>query len=73
MRKQHDYTLATRGLIAVDQQDCAGLRQNEPRSKQVGKEKSDMKPRAQPMNVFGNWTIWTVVDPKFHGLSLTKR
>lgn len=25
------------------------------------------------MNVFGNRTIWAVVDAKFHGLSLTKR
>jgi len=32
-----------------------------------------MEPRLQPMNVFGNRTIWTVVDAKFHGLSLTKR
>ncbi len=27
----------------------------------------------QPMNVFGYRTIWTVVDAKFHRLSLTKR
>ena len=32
-----------------------------------------MEPRPQPMNVFGNRTIWTVVDAEFHGLSLTKR
>ena len=25
------------------------------------------------MDVFGNWTIWTVVDAKFHGLPLTQR
>ena len=25
------------------------------------------------MNIFGNWTIWTVVDAKFHGLSKAQR
>jgi len=32
-----------------------------------------MEPWPQPMNALGNWAIGTVVDAKFHRLSLTKR